>query len=227
MLGEGVQLRVEHHLPARRIVVEDQGPRIVEQHLAWDAAERLEGILHPGEPALLFLVGEGPHKKPARVAERRDEEEHLGDDAADLDPALAEVDLQLLARPSLEPDRRPRRRHELPPQRRNGTLHRAKLTWTPFSSASSWRITSALPLWRRNRSASQSARPSSRRDRDGDAQGRQSPCCSQRFTVFREQPSSAAIRFDPHPSAFRRTIADTSSGVFISVLRGSPDRGEP
>ncbi|WP_289298673.1 hypothetical protein [uncultured Reyranella sp.] len=44
--------------------------------------------------------------------------------------------------------------------------------------------------------------------------------------MFFEQPSSAAIRFAPHPNPFRRTIADTSSGVFISSLRGKPNRGE-
>jgi len=44
--------------------------------------------------------------------------------------------------------------------------------------------------------------------------------------VFFEQPSSDAIRFAPQPNAFKRTIADTSSGVFISSLRGNPNRGE-
>ena len=50
--------------------------------------------------------------------------------------------------------------------------------------------------------------------------GPDSPCSSQRRTVAREQPSSAAIRRDPQPSAFSRSIAETSSGSFISSLRG-------
>jgi hypothetical protein len=113
--------------------------------------------------------------------------------------------------------------------RRGGATVRStvrRLTWMSFSCASSWRITSAFPRWRRNRSANQSDRPSSFFERDGITQGRQSPYLSQRFTVFFEQPSLAAIRFAPHPNPFRRTIADTSSGVFISSLRGRPDRSE-
>ena len=62
-------------------------------------------------------------------------------------------------------------------------------------------------------------KPSSFVERDADAQGRQSPCASQCRTVFRAQPSSAAIRFDPHPNDFSRSIAETSSGVFIMSLR--------
>jgi hypothetical protein len=44
----------------------------------------------------------------------------------------------------------------------------------------------------------------------------------QRFTVFREQPSSAAIRFLPQPQDFSASIADTSSGVRISTLSDIP-----
>jgi hypothetical protein len=65
--------------------------------------------------------------------------------SADLDPALAEVGLQLLARLRLEPDRRPRRRTS---SRRTGATARStvrRLTLTPFSCTSSWRTTSALP----------------------------------------------------------------------------------
>lgn len=42
---------------------------------------------------------------------------------------------------------------------------------------------------------------------------------------MREQPSSAEIRRDPQPSAFSRSIADTSSGSFISSLRRPSVRG--
>jgi hypothetical protein len=97
----------------------------------------------------------------------------------------------------------------------------------PFSAANSWRITSPLPLCRRNRSASHADNPSSRFDRDIPAHGCQPPHDSHRFTVFREQPSSVAIRFDPHPSSLSLIIAATSSGAFISVLRGSSIHREP
>jgi hypothetical protein len=90
-----------------------------------------------------------------------------------------------------------------------------------FSCANCWRTTSALPACRRNRSRNHSDRPSSLFDRVGDAQGRQSPCATQYRTVFREHPSSAAIRFVPHPNPFNRNIADTSSGAFITALRWS------
>lgn len=80
-----------------RVMVQDQGAGIVEQHLARHAAERLEGALQSGKPVLLPLVAEGAHVQAARVAERRHEQRHPGGHAADLDPPLAEVDLHLLA----------------------------------------------------------------------------------------------------------------------------------
>jgi hypothetical protein len=39
------------------------------------------------------------------------------------------------------------------------------------------------------------------------------------------QPNSPAIRRTPHPSAFSRSIAITSSGVCITSLRGNSPRG--
>ena len=51
--------------------------------------------------------------------------------------------------------------------------------------------------------------------------GRHSPSVNQCRTVFRAQPSSAAIRFEPHPNAFSRSIAETSSGAFILSFRWS------
>jgi len=52
----------------------------------------------------------------------------------------------------------------------------------------------------------------------------QPPSESQRFTVLREHPSSLAIRFVPQPRACSASIADTSSGVRISILRDNPAR---
>jgi hypothetical protein len=53
---------------------------------------------------------------------------------------------------------------------------------------------------RRNRSAIQSDNPSSFFERDADAQARQSPSASQRRTVLRAHPSSAAMRLEPRPA---------------------------
>ena len=60
----------------------------------------------------------------------------------------------------------------------------------------------------------------------GDGDGMDAIACRNTRTVLREQPSSAAIRFDPQPSDFSRIIADTSSGAFIASLRRSFVRGE-
>jgi hypothetical protein len=40
------------------------------------------------------------------------------------------------------------------------------------------------------------------------------------------QPNSFAIRLIPHPNAFNRSIAATSSGVCITSLRGNSPDGE-
>ena len=74
MLGKGVQSGMQHDLPARRIMMQDQRSRIVEQHLLRHAAEAAEGALHAIEPAVLPLVAVGAHMQLARIAERRDEE---------------------------------------------------------------------------------------------------------------------------------------------------------
>ena len=219
MAREGVELRVEHDLAAGDVVAQDQRPGIVEQHFRRHAAERREGALHPREPVLLPLAEKGPDVDAARVAERRDEERHQPQGAVDLDAPLAEVDLQLLARQGLEAHRRPRLGAQLLTQMRHRPLDRAKAEATPFSARSSWRTTSALPPWRRNRSSTHASRPPSPFDREGDGGRRHAPSLSHRRTVVREQPSSAAIRRVPQPSALSRSIADTSSGSFISSLR--------
>ena len=59
----------------------------------------------------------------------------------------------------------------------------------------------------------QSCKPSSFFNRDADAHSASRPRANQRRTVFRAHPSSAAMRFGPHPSAFSRSMAETSSGV--------------
>ena len=124
--GKGVQLRVHDHFARHGVVVLDQRAGVVEQHLFRDTAEGPEGTLHPGKPVLLPLGPEGPHMQPTRMAEGRDEEEHLLLFVADPDPALAEVDLQLLAGPRLEAHRRPRFGPQRLSQMRHRPLHRAQ-----------------------------------------------------------------------------------------------------
>jgi hypothetical protein len=79
-----------------------------------------------GKPVLLPLDPEGTNMQPARMAEGRDEEEHLLLLVPDPDPALAEIDLQLLARSRLKPYRRPRFGTQSLSQMRHRPLHRAQ-----------------------------------------------------------------------------------------------------
>jgi hypothetical protein len=155
--------------------------------------------------------------QPPRIAKRGDEQKHLDRRFANQHATHAEINLQLLPRRGLEPYRYPGRGDQIAPHWYHRPLDRPQADH--FSAANSWRTTSALPACRANRSTSQSDNPSSCFDRDGDAHGCQSPADSQRRTVLREHPSSAAMRLDPHPNAFSLSIADTSSGAFINFLR--------
>src|SRR5512133_743294 len=96
--GEGMQSDIELDLAGLAVVPDHQPSIVVEQHLFGDAAEVAERTFQPGEPAFLALVAEGPDIQPTRIAERGDEQVHLDALVADRRPALAEVDLQLLAR---------------------------------------------------------------------------------------------------------------------------------
>jgi hypothetical protein len=73
-----------------------------------------------------------------------------------------------------------------------------------------------------NRPEAARHRHSRHADESVRAATQQSPRANQYRIVFREQPSSAEIRFDPHPNPFNRSNADTSSGAFITSLRWSP-----
>jgi hypothetical protein len=72
MASEREQPGVEHYRARLGIVIRDEGSRIVEQHLLGHAAEGEKRALELVEPALLALVAQGPHVRPARVAERGD-----------------------------------------------------------------------------------------------------------------------------------------------------------
>ena len=71
-------------------------------------------------------MAERLHIHTPRVAQRRDEQ--VGPHAllTDLDLPLTKVDLQLLPRWRLKPDRRPRLSQKLPPQMRHRPLYRAQ-----------------------------------------------------------------------------------------------------
>jgi hypothetical protein len=114
------------------------------------------------------------------MPERRHEHECFDLHAADLDQALAEVDLQLSARRRLEPRRRQRLRLQRLAIGLHGTLQCSPadrhaldvLVLQPaFSANRSWRTTSALPRCRMNLSRSQTSRPSSSFGRSGDWNG--------------------------------------------------------
>jgi hypothetical protein len=112
-----MQAVVELHLPGCGIMVLDQRAGVVEQQLARQPAEVAERTLDPLQPCRLPLVLERVGVNPPRVAQRRHEQAHLAPpEALHLDPALAEVDLQLPPRRRLEPNRRQRRRRKLLPQ---------------------------------------------------------------------------------------------------------------
>jgi hypothetical protein len=90
------------------------------------AAERAEGALQPVEPRRLAGVREDAHVQPARVAQRRDEEVQPLAHAGDVHRALAEVDLELIARGRLEAHGRPRLGPQCLPQRRDRALDGAE-----------------------------------------------------------------------------------------------------
>ena len=120
-----VEAGVERHLPRGRVMVIDEGPGVVDQHLAGQAAEMLERALDALQP--LPLVPERLGIDPPRVAQGGDEQEQLARLAVlHHGPALAEVDLQLTPRRRLEPHRGQRLRRKLAPQMRHRPLHRAQ-----------------------------------------------------------------------------------------------------
>lgn len=123
VLAERQELRVERDLPRAR-VGQHQGLRVVHQQLLRDAAKVLECVFDPEDPVPLAQAEADLRVFPAAVAQRRDEHEPLLGDFPDLQPLLPEVDLHLLARRCLEPQRCPVVHDLLPPQRTQRPLHR-------------------------------------------------------------------------------------------------------
>jgi hypothetical protein len=108
MLGKRVQAGIELDLAGLPVVTCDQPAIIVEQHLFGNSAKVLERAFDTGKPTLLALVAERLDIEPPRVAQRCHKQVHLYVLAADRHPALAKIDLQLLAGRRLKADRRAR-----------------------------------------------------------------------------------------------------------------------
>jgi hypothetical protein len=132
MLGKGVQSGIELDLAGGPVVARDQPAIIVEQHLFGDPAEMTKCPLDTGKPTLLALVAERPHIEPPRVAQRRHKQVHLDVLTTDRHPALAKIDLQLLARRCLKSDRRSRFRLQGAPKVRYLPLDRPQAQPDPF-----------------------------------------------------------------------------------------------
>jgi hypothetical protein len=126
MTGKCMQPGMQHDLPADRIMMQDQRLGIVEQNLARHTAERTERTLHAVEPVVLLLMAIGTHMQTARITERGHEQKRFHRHAADLHPALTEVDLQLFARLRLKADCRSNGGDQLSPQRCNRAFYRAQ-----------------------------------------------------------------------------------------------------
>ncbi len=91
---------------ALAILADNECSSAIDQDLAGHSSERAEGACESLAPIVLPLTQRRAHEDPARVAEHRDEQVHFDASAADHDPLLAEVDLHLMSRCSLETHRR-------------------------------------------------------------------------------------------------------------------------
>jgi hypothetical protein len=126
MAGKRVQPVIETHFARNRVMMVDQRPSVVEQHLPRYPAKALEPPFQAIKPRRLALMPEGPHKHPPRIPQRRDKQMYPHRVAADRYSRLAKVDLQLLARRRLKPQTGPRLGPQCLAQRRHGALHRAQ-----------------------------------------------------------------------------------------------------
>ena len=91
MLGKRLELLVKHHRARRRIVIDDQRTRIVDQDFLRHPAKLDKRALQPIEPALLPLIVERPDVRAPRIAERSNEQIGAYFRPANFHQALAEV----------------------------------------------------------------------------------------------------------------------------------------
>ena len=99
----------------------------------------------PFAPIVAPLIEKRFHEQPTRVAQDGDEQEDAKAAAGDRQPLLAKIDLELLARRGLDPDRRERRRRAARGAGRRRRCTVRSLTVTCTCSASKRRTTTALP----------------------------------------------------------------------------------
>ena len=96
---------IPDHLPGLAIVGGHQGRGVIAEDLLGEAAEVPEGAVEALEPIVLPLGEEGPAVEPARVPQDGGHQVDLHGLTGDPHDLLAEVDLHLLTRRGLEPDR--------------------------------------------------------------------------------------------------------------------------
>src|SRR5512134_823959 len=117
---------VEGYLAGRRIVMLDQCPGIVDQHLRRDAAKVMKGSFQTVKPCALAFMAKSRDKPTPGVAKGRNEQKNPDDLATDRSPRRAEVDLQLPPRRRLKPHAGALLGFQLTPEITNGPLHRAQ-----------------------------------------------------------------------------------------------------
>lgn len=104
----------------------DQRLRVVEQYFRWNPAEAKEGSFHPLEPVRLALPKRGRDMQPTRVTQRCYKQVHPNTLAADPRPRVAKVDLHLMSRRRLKPNRRALLGPQLPTPTLHPKLQRTK-----------------------------------------------------------------------------------------------------
>ena len=103
--AERLESWIPDHLAGLAIVRGHQGRGVVAEDLLGEAAEVSEGSFEALEPVVLSLGKEGPAIKPAGVSQHGGHQVDLHGLTGDPHDLLAEVDLDLLTRRGLEPDR--------------------------------------------------------------------------------------------------------------------------
>jgi hypothetical protein len=182
------------------VLSDDECAGAIDQDPPGDTAERAERAGETLPPIVLALAQGRADEDSARISKHRDEEVHLGPNARDTDPLLAEVDLHLLAGHRLEPHRRElgcpprlamRREHALQRAERyvDVTLRQQLL----HDDAIACRV--SVEQRARQRLLMLVQRPCAGRV----CVSASAPPRRYRFTLLREQPSSTAMRRLPQP----------------------------
>ena len=102
---ESLEAWIEDHLAGLAIMGRDQRRGVIAEHLLGEAAELSECSIETLEPVVLPLGKERPAVEPTRVPQDRGHQVDFDGLPGDTHDLLAEVDLGLLPRRRLEPDR--------------------------------------------------------------------------------------------------------------------------